>query len=304
MGTPQLHDVYPARFNSFALNQVDNQSFSPGIETLMAQAGGSVDPGLHGIAEVDSRWKLTSRDVQTILQNVALATGLEITSGAKLQFQRRKHAGVYESGSAHFVLTSTVGFLWIEEFGFEQKSKEGGDISVQYAALFDGSTDPTVVNVSQSLVGSPAVNAVHALGPVVMEGAQLEGVKKWRCKTGIEVTLEAADGEVASRVIAIQKRMPTIEIELRNMTFLSTGSVGAYQKPISSGIACYGQKVLAGGHHVAWGSGVHIAATVSQGTYTVEEIGGSKGDNANVKITVLATNNNISINAASTIVLP
>lgn len=304
MGTPQLHDVYPARFNSVALNQVDNQSFSPGIQALIAQAGGTVDPGLDAVAEVDSRWKFTSRDVQQVLTNVSLASGLEITSGAKMQFQRRKHAGVFESGSAHFVLTSTVGLLWIEEFGFEQSSKEGGDVALQYAALFDGSNDPTVVNVSQALVGTPAVNAVHTLGPVVMEGAQLPGVKKWRCKTGIEVTVEPSDGEVASRIIAIQKRMQTIEIELRNMTFLSTLSVGAYKKAISSGITCYGQKVLAGGHVVAWGTAAHIATAVTQGTYTVEEIAGAKGDNANVKITVLATNNNISVNSGSTIVLP
>lgn len=302
MGVPQLYDVYPARFNSMTLNQVGNQSFSPGIQALIAQAGGSVDPGLDAVAEVDSRWKFTSRDVQQVLTNVALATGLNVSSGAKMQFQRRKHAGIFESGSDHVHLTSSVGFLWIEEFGFEQSSKEGGDVSLQYAALFDGSTDPTVVSLSQALIGSPAVNAVHTLGPVVIEGAQLPGVKKWRCKTGIEVVLEPSDGEVASRIIAIQKRMQTIEIEVRNISILS--SITAYKGSISSGITCYAQKVLAGGHHVNWGTGAHIAATVTQGTYTVEEISGSKGENANVKITVLATNNNISVNPAATISLP
>lgn len=303
MGTPQLHDVYPARFNSFTLNQVDNQSFSPGLQALIATAGGSIDPGLDAIAEQDNRWKFSSRDIQTILTNVNLATGLEITSGAKMQFQRRANAGVFASGSAHFVLTSTVGLLFVEEFGFEQSSKEGGDLSAQYVALYDGTNEPTVVNVSQALVGSPAVNAVHALGPVAIEGAQLTGVTKWRCKTGIEVLVQPADGEGASRIVTIGKRMQTLEIEALNMTFLSTASIGV-KRAISTGITAYAQKVLAGGHHVSWGSAAHIAATISQGTYTVDEISGSKGQNANVKITALAINNNLSINPATTITLP
>lgn len=302
MGTPQLHDVYPARFNSFSLNQIDNESFTSGIEALIAMAGGSVDPALDAIAKMDNRWKFTSRDLATVLANVNIVNGLEITAGAKLQFQRRLHAGTFASGTSHVSLSSPIGFLFISEFGFEQSSKEGGDMSLEYVCAFDGTNDPCSVNVSQALVGTPTVNSVHGLGPVALEGAQIQGVTKWRCKTGIEVMIEPSDGEAASRIVAINKRMQTLEIEALNLTILSTIGVGKF--PISSGCTAYGQKVLAGGHHVSWASGVHIAASISQGTYTVEEISGSKGQNANTKITVLATNNNLSINPASTISLP
>ena len=301
MGTPQLHDVYPARFNSFSLNQIDNESFTPGIEALIAMAGGSVDPALDAIAQMDNRWKFSSRDLATVLANVNIVGGLSITSGAKMQFQRRLHAGTFASGTSHVNLSSPVGFLYIQEFGFEQGSKEGGDMSLEYVCAFDGTNDPCSVNVSQALVGTPAVNSVHGLGPVVFEGSQVQGVTKWRVKTGIEVMIQQADGEAATRIVAINKRMQTIEIEALNLTILNTIGVGKF--PISSGCTAYAQKVLAGGHHVSWASSVHISAGISQGTYTVEEISGSKGQNANTKITVLATNNNLSVNPATTIPL-
>lgn len=303
---PELHDVFPAKFNSFVLNQVDNQSFSPGVEALIAQAGGSVDPALEAVATADPRWKFMSRDIQTILQNVALMVGLQVTSGARMQLQRRANAGagIYRSGASHFVLTAPIGYLFIEEFGFERNSKEGGDISLQFAALFNGTDTPVSINVSQNLQGVPAVNSVHALGPVVIEGAQLTGVTKWRFKTGIEIEINTGDGETTSRVCTVQKRAPSLEIEALNQTFLDSAGIGGFTKPMTDGITCFAQRVLHGGDRYSWSDSEHISATISEGMYTVQEISSQKAGQANTKITATAINNEVSVNPATTIVLP
>lgn len=303
MGLPELHDVFPARFNSWSLNQVENQSYSPGVEAMMAQAGGTVDPALEAIAAVDPRWNFQSRDVQNVLQNVAAMTGLQITSGAKMQHQKRLQAGagIFAGAGNHFVLSSTIGFLMIQEFGFEQNAKEGGDISLQFIALFDGTNAPVQVNVSQSLLGSPAVNAVHAMGPVLIEGTQVTGVQKWRFKTGLEAMIQAADGETASRIAAISKRAPSLEIDLINQSFLSSLSIGPFKRAISQPTTCYAQRVLAGGDRYAWNQSQHIAVAISEGTISCTDVSNSKGGNATTKITVMATNNNVSVTPATTI---
>lgn len=302
MGLAELFDIYPAVFDGTYINQLDSVDPAPGVEDLIAQAGGTVYPSANAMAFADPRVKLSSRDVQSVLAGVGLLSGKAVSTLAKIQYQKRANGGIYNGNNVHVSLSSTVGFLYIEEFGAQQGAKEGADISLSYVALYDGTNAPLVVNINQALGGSPAVNAVHQLGPVVLEGAQLLGVQKWRFKTGIEFTVKGADGEQSARIGSITKQMAQIEIEGHNLTILN--STGFFKQKMTSGLTCYLQKVDPAQGAIAYGTGGHISLSATQGNYSVTGISGSKGDSAVSKITVNILNNAVSLNTNTTIVIP
>lgn len=294
MGTPQLFDIFPAIFNgvggSFTLNHLENVDANPGLEQLLAMAGGSVDPQFLATATAEPTAKFTTRDLAQLLNGCPMMVGKRCTA-ASLQFQRRVHGGTYDGTNVHVNLTATAGILYIEEFGAEQDSKQGADASVQFVATYDGANYPLVANVNQALTGSPAVNSVYALGPVFFEGAQLPGVTKVRVKTGIEIQQQRADGETVSRICVIQKRAPTIEIEALNLGILAT--TGTKQLPIDDGLTCFFQHCIFGGERYPANATEHISVAASQGVYKIENISGSAGSNATMRLTASITNNQI-----------
>ncbi len=295
MGTPQLYDIFPALFNgvggSFTLNHLENVDANPGLEQLLAMAGGSVDPQFIATAMAEPSAKFTTRDLAQLLTGCPLMVGKRCTA-ASLQFQKRVHGGTYDNTSVHVNLTATAGILYIEEFGAEQDAKQGADASVQFVATYDGTNYPLVANINQALTGSPAVNSVYALGPVFFEGTQLQGVTKVRVKTGIEIQQQRADGETVSRICVIQKRAPTIEIEAHNLGIL--GTTGTKQMPMSDGLTCFFQHCIYGGERYPVNATEHISVAAGEGVYKIENIAGSAGNNATTRITAHITNNQIS----------
>ena len=303
MGTPQLFEIYPAILDAVTLNQLDSVEPSPGVEELIAMAGGAIDPQVIAMAFAEPTLKISSRDLASVLAGVSPATGLAVSSQAKFQYERRLSGGIYQGDGNHVTLTSTLGQAWIEEFGCDQDAKEGADVSLSYAALYDGTNLPLVVNTGANLSGTPAANAVHALGPVVLEGAQLPGVTKVRVKTGNQYRVKRADGDLFARVGSIVKRGFTIEIECLNLTALAT--LGAFKYALSSGITCYFQKAVPGGGRVAYGTSQHISVNVTAGTYTIAGISGSKGEDALTRITVMAAGStSVAISTTAAIVIP
>lgn len=303
-----LHEIYPAVFTSggttVTLNQLDQVDPQPGIEVLEAMVAGSLDPAFIATAFAENKVNFASRDVQTILAGVGLMTGFDVTTLGKIQYQLRKNKGGYTTGSNHINLTSTGGLLYIADFSAKQDDKEAATINSVYCPVWDGSTYPLVVNTAQALVGTPAATSVHTLGPVDFEAISggLTGVQSMTCKTGIEVKFVREGGAIFAAFVSIQKRKPTIELELFNTNIASTLTLGTTY-PITSGCSVYLQRVIAGGGRYAYGTSNHIKAAVTEGTYRLDSLSGSKQDNAKLKLTIMPTNNNISISTATTISL-
>ncbi|MES2793213.1 MAG: hypothetical protein V4719_26625 [Planctomycetota bacterium] len=300
MALPRLHEIHPGSFDDLVINQLDQVDPSPGIEALIAMGGGTVDQLLIATAYAEPKVKVTSRDTQTVLAGCNFGSGRSIETLAKLQYQLRQNGGIYAGAGAHMTLTSTLGFLYIEEFGAKQDDKEGADISCTYVPLFDGTNLPLVVNTNQSLTGAAAANSVHAMSKVIFENSQLEGVQSFRVKSGLEVEIKRADGELYPRICVIKKRAPTIEVECLNLGIISTLTLGGTY-PITNGLAAYLQRVVAGGGRYAANTNNHISARATAGSYKVESLSGSKGDNTMVKITAMQTGGPLTIATATTI---
>jgi hypothetical protein len=303
-----LHEIYPAVFTSggasVTINQLDQVDPQPGIEVLEATMAGSLDPAVIATTYAEPKVNFGCRDVQTVLTGVGLMTGFAVNTLAKIQYQLRQNKGGYATGSSHLNLTSTGGFLYVADFSAKQDDKEGAMINTVYCPVWDGSTYPLVVNDAQALVGSPAANSVHALGPVDFEAISggLAGVQSVAVKTGIEVKFTREGGALFAAVVTISKRKPMIEVELYNQKLASLLTLGQTY-PITAGCSVYLQRVIPGGGRYGYGTSNHIKATITEGTYKVDSMSGSKGDFPRLKISIMPTNNNISLAPATTISL-
>lgn len=302
ISTMELFSLYPAIFDSLTVNNLRSVEPSANIQKMMITPGGSVDTALVAKAFEEPRVRLQSGDVGTILAAVSAVTGLAVNTTGEMQYQQRQDGGVFQSSNTHFTLNSTAGFLYITDFGAEQDSQEGADIQLEYFCLKEGANPPFTASVSQPLSGSPAVNALYALGPVVYEGAQLGGIQSWRCNTGITYRAVRGDGQTAASVGSIRDRKPTIDIGLNNLSVVNDTGFGSL-KAVSSGITCYLQRVVNGGDRVAFGESSHIAVSVAAGAYNVESIAASGDGDATPRLMVTPTGT-ITVAVNTTIEIP
>lgn len=306
MPTPLLHEGYPVQIvyagpTTMYLNDLASIETNPGIESLEQMASGSTTRAFVSDVFADNKVSLTSHDVATILGAISFHNGLIFTS-ALVQYQKRLNGGTYTSGANHITLSATGGLLYPKEINVKQDDKEGATLSLDICPTWDGTNLPFVVNASQNLAGSVAANSIHALGPVIFEGAQLGGVQSVSVKSGIEVMVKRQDGERHSRIVVIVAQKPTIEIEVLNVPFAGTLTLGGTY-PISTGITVYLQKCVSGGGRVAVGTAEHISFNTSAGSYRLDSVSGSRGENANLKFTVIPTGT-LTMSAAAAIVIP
>lgn len=302
-----LHEAYPIKLTygggptTLYANQLDNVEVSAGIEALIARAAGALAPQAIATAQTENKVSFTSADAATLLGALSFSTGL-ILATATLQWEKRTSGGGYASGSNHITMTSTGGLVYPKELSAKQGDKEGAKLALDYCPFWDGTNLPLVVNASQALAGTPAANAIHALGPVIFEGAQLLGVQSVSCKSGIEVKAYFADGELYPRTFTINAINPMIEIELNNLGLASTLTLGT-TTALSTGSICYFQKVVPGGGRVAIGTAEHISIAATAGAYRLDSISGSKGEHANLKLTIMPAQV-LAMNAATAITIP
>lgn len=298
----EMWDIYPASFDDWTLNNVSNVDPNFNIEKMIAIPGGSLDPGQISTAEAKPEIKFDSMDVQAILAQIPLMSGRVVTSSGKIQYIQRANGGAYVAGSNHLVLSTTLGCLYVDTIETEQSSKDGAKCSVVYHVLYDGNNAPVNVLTGQALAGTPAVNALHALGPVVFEGTSYESNTKLSFKSGIEFERAPTGGVLWSKQGCIKTRNPELALTFRQLSLMAHNNLSLNTTtPISQALSCYLVKKVPGGGNRPFNASEHLKIVVTSGTYTVTKISGQSGSRADVEVVVNPTQNGISVSTASTI---
>ena len=293
LGAMQNFVNCPAVFDALTGNHIKSLGFSSNVQKLVAMAGGSVDP--KAIAEVvrENEIKITSGDIGTILTAVSVINGLAISSTGEIQWQQRADGGVYSGAGTHVTLNSTKGMLLPRTISSSQDSQEAATIELSYFALRVGTNAPFVVNVSQSLTGSPAVNTLYKQGPVVFENTLLQDIQDTNTDFGLTYEQFRGSGDIAASTGSITKREPKMEFTARNLELFY--SIGGGLTPLTNGITQYYRRVGYGDAQAA-----HIAISLAAGAYEVMSVDGSEEKSVDKKVTVTGINQ-ISIDLASTI---
>jgi len=280
LGAMQNYGVYPAVFDGLTINHMLSVGFTTNVQKLIARAGGSIDPKL--IAEVarENEIRMTTGDIGTVLTSVSIINGLLVTTSGEIQYQKRKDGGAFVTTAEHVTLNSTRGMLLPRTITSSQDSQEAAALELSYIPFRVGSNAPFIVNVGESLTGSPAVNLLYKQGPVVFEGTTLFDIQDSMTDFGLTFEQWRGSGETAATTGSITLREPKMEFTARNLELL--GSLGGGLTGMTTGITQYYRR-----DGYADNSGNHIAISFSAGTYEITDVTGQGEKSVDQKVTVM-----------------
>lgn len=277
-----VYSSFPAKFDSLLIRDVVAVNPSANVKKIIAQAGGSVDPGLIAEAYREPVVDITALDLGTILSACSPVTGLAVGTSAKIQYQLRSDGGTFDATSNHVTLSTAKGFLHPESISAKQDEDKGAEIQLKFWPLCTSTNPPLIVNISQALTSTPNISALYRLGPISFEGSVLGGVQSASAKFGMEYKPFRAGGQVGAFNGYIRKRAPVLEFETTNQAILS--QIGFGITGISTGLTMGFQLI-----GTALTSLAHVKLTVATGSYEVTDAGVSAEGDAMAKVTVSAT---------------
>ena len=272
------------------IDQVSDFSFDPAINALLLGSDGAVDPTYVAVMSQSPSMALSTSALATVLAACGIS-GLSVVAdadefGADFYLQKLLEGGTRAVGNSHLRMRSSKGML----IPLSLTASQGAlaTLSMSYVPIFDGTLDPVVISNIAPLVGAPAVGEAFTLGPVYVNGAQVEGVQSVTINFGISLEVIGSDGGVWPTFVSIGSRRPTISVETTDASILNTfGLTGAAQAATDS--AVYFTKMAEGSTRVADLTAEHISFTVDAGHIGVGAISATHPGRASAGLTITPT---------------
>lgn len=282
-------NVTPIGETSLLIDQITDYALDPGLQEIVEAADGSVDATYAAVMRQDPKIRATSTALATILGTIGIS-GYPLNSdgaaAAYCWFQKLQSGGTRAAGASHVKLTVSKGMILPRTLQVSQDQK--ATLALEIVPIFDLTNNPIVVTASQALAGSPSVGELFTVGPVMINGTQLDGIISTTVDFGIQEIVESADGQVWPTYIAIMSRRPSITITTLDAVSLSTfGLYGAAQGATDSVV--YFRKLDQGGTRVADDGSEHISFTVDAGRISVTDLSGSHGQRLGSTVRITPT---------------
>ncbi len=293
MASAKRFSVYPASFvhagGTLNLSQLSSFSVSPGGQKKAFTPGGSVNPAAHLLSHATPEVSLQTTDLTTLLAVLSLTTGLNCTSGATFRLQERSSGATFEAGATHETFTSTAGFLNVESISASIDDENGASLDLKYTPLWGGSTRPLVHNtgVDFNTAPTPAFNSQFFLGPVYLNGAQLEGITRVAFRPGISFMVKRTDGDPYARLGAVVKVEPVFEFTTLKADV--GGVLNVFGRALGGVFAIYLQAGVNNSDRVAAASSAHIKISVATGDAQHDTVQASGEDDATATFSVRGT---------------
>ena len=258
------------------IDQIVRQRISPGIQRILAGGSGSVDPTYVAVMDQKPTITFDTTALATVLASCGIS-GLKIDSdvddvGAEFWFQKLEEGGTRATGANHRKMTVNEGLLVPVEIRAPHNGAPA-TLSMSLAITWDGTNDPIVLESSQSLTGSPSVGEIFTAGPVMINGAEVEGIQETIIRFGLDVMTIGGSGSVWPTYAAIRAREPEIVFTTLDASHFATyGFSGTAQGATDSIV--YLRKVAEGATRVANATAEHISFTLDEGMVHTQEVGG------------------------------
>lgn len=288
MSVATVHTLYAVNIdpiteaNAVFIDQVQDQNLDPAIQEILSAGSGQVDPTHVAVMSQNPRIAFSTTALATMLAEVTsgfFINGIKIDSdgthdGAELWFQKLAKGGTRTAGANHIKMTVNEGLLLPRSISAMQG--QVASLAMDLLAGYDGTNDPIVIAAAQALEGTPAVGELFTLGPVSINGVDLDGVQGVRLDTGLQEVALGGSGQVWPTFLGIMSRQPLITITTLDVSVLSTyGLSGTAQSATDSKI--YLRKIAEGGARVADATAQHLSFTIDEGHIRVRSIGGGHG---------------------------
>lgn len=282
----------PASGNN--ITQVSQRSLNTNLSLAINRAAGDPAPGYVAVMKQEPMISWTTTEIGRTLTNVNYATGLAVGSdvtctAADFYFAKVQDRGTRQTGSTKMKVATSRGLIVPRILSVQQGGE--GTISLEYFNVTtDGSTSPWTISTGQAAgVATPSTDQKWTLGPVTINGTQVNGVQGWSLDFGLTVEPIFADGGVFPLFCWIKEANPIFKIQTNDPVNLSTFGISGAR--LSSTTKFYMTKIdgSSGVTRVAAGTGEHVCLTAATGHAGTDGITTSSSDAGDCEITVTPT---------------
>lgn len=284
MATSKLSTLYAVDIASTLLDEISNVNVDPAIQKQMAALGGAIEPRFVTIMGQSPVINFSSHALARCLAAVGVS-GLALASPAELFWQAILIDGGREGTLKHFQMTVNAGLVVPRRISAQQ----GGLATITYDIIcrYNGTNEPIVYTVDQTLAGSPTVDELFTIGKATINGVDLTGITGIDIDFGLQIVQQISDGDIWPTFVGIMERSaPVISIITTDVVSMNTfGLDGTAQGATDSLV--YFRKKLADGGNVTDVTAEHIKFSIDAGIITVEQTGG--GHPGPIECTVMIT---------------
>lgn len=267
--------VGPARVLDAAavtIDQVESQAIALGNNKIVRSAGGQVFPTFGALMSQNARMSYSTSQIAAFLTKVS-TKGLILASGFEMYNQLVAAAtGLRAGATSHQKIACVTGMIIPRQLSCSQGGIARLTFDV-FGVTAAGATNPWTITESQSLPTTAGIAQEFTLGPVKINGAQLEGVADLTIDFGIAEFIRQNDGAIYPQAIGVTEIRPRVTLRLEDAAVLATlGITGTAQGATDSVI--YLRKRAANAIRTADNVAEHISFTIDSGMWTVEDKGG------------------------------
>ncbi len=262
------------------IGQMESSAVAPNVADLLLAGAGQADASFGAIGEVKPVCSFTTSQLKTVL-DVCGIDGLQIDAAAtytdvEIYLQQLEEGGVRKSGSAHLMMAVNKGILIPRTINATQ-GPGAATIACDLLCTYDGTNDPIAVSSSVALPSVAAATEAFTLGPVDLNGTDVDGVQSVTVDFGITEINLSGDGDVYATFAAITDRRPRINLTTNKATFLTTTGISGTAVDVNN-CTVFLRKVTEGGKRVADATEEHIAIAADEGVVYPDSTTYSQGD--------------------------
>lgn len=272
---------------AFTLSQVDISTTAPVTQALTGIQNVRIDKGnQHSVVGGDgsaySTFVSLMRQVNALTFDttmIATALGIAGMSGLKIDaattpfgfntYWQAYADGAIRGGNGTNIKNNIKKGLLIPT---SISVSHGGNAVLSYALaiIWDGTNNPVITTLSQNLPAVAQVTELFTLGPVNINGTNLEGIQSIQINFGMSPLRVGGDGAIWDSFAAIEAVEPSAIITTTDMNVENTLSlIGTVQGATASQF--FLRKKTAGAASVANATEEHIEFTMEKGTLIVND---------------------------------
>lgn len=287
--------IYTASFvhagGTLNLQQLDSQGLSAGANIKTIRPGGAINPAAHILSTANPRARFSTTDVYTVLNAMAGGFTLACSGGHSMRYQKRLAGGAFETGSDHYIQTTSKGFLSVGSIAVDIDG-DGASLDLEYIPLSASGENPITDSAAGSLgaVAAPAYTSHFFMGGVQVNDVVVSGLVRARAVPGNRIVARRSDGGVFARygLCSIVARDPMFEL-----TFLNAALPDAYTfflGVLGNAVDLYLQRGTASADgRVAEATTSHIKLSLADGSWGHDDLSVSGEDDATTTVRIMGT---------------
>lgn len=247
--------------SSFTLQASENQTPTPGIQSMIESAAGEGAPNFIATDRTAPSIGFSTKQLATLLGAVG-SSGLAISGNTDLYYKLATTTGnVARATASHQRIRAASAIAYWSRVTLPGSGAGSADVMI--CPVYDGSNEPFVYAGSTALSGSIAASALayFVCGPVYINGSQLGAIQEITIESGAREIPEYSDGEHHPTFRRIDSIAPVITIKTISASGWSSPGPAGLALDGADGIVAYGRKIAQNGTRVADATTEHLSFT-------------------------------------------